>query len=382
MRKLLLMRAPHNPQRPGRIVKSAEEESILAQRYFSRLSVPRLLSGKPGAKKIHAHFLSSGIVNYVNQCCGLLYFADSGPGASLVWNPSTEAERYIPPPGADVLCTPKVGYTYSVTSCLGYDPRSGALKVLKYVRNVYQRMEKNGIAYDIYGADRDHYLLYSTQTNCWVDFPCPEDSYQLNHGSVYLNGCGFWLAYCTKDAVVSFSFSDENFSSFPLSIPTLNGSDHGYKVIMVEVDEENTLGFVVYRKSHFQFWTCVINSGRMPEPDDDGCVWLKRWEFCVDFPEECGTSSVIIHGWEDSREGWEDYREGCGTSSWIIGDKGTPLLVYDNGDELLMFMVNLNDQLMVYSSAAKELKLLPLFSYPRALELISYNETTFDPNSV
>ncbi|KAH6831338.1 hypothetical protein C2S53_010991 [Perilla frutescens var. hirtella] len=114
-------------------------------------------------------------------------------------------------------------------------------------------------------------------------------------------------------------------------------------------------------------------SGRMPEEDDDGCVvWLKRWEFCVDFPEECGTSSVIIDGWKDSPEE-------CGTSSSILDDeKGRPLLVYENGDELLMFMVNLNDQLMVYSSAAEELKLLPLFSYPgRSLvfQLISTSMT-------
>ncbi|KAH6831337.1 hypothetical protein C2S53_010990 [Perilla frutescens var. hirtella] len=354
MRKLLLKRAPHNPRCPGPIVRSAEEDRILAQQWLSCLSVPHLLSGRSEeAKDFQPRFLSSGIVNYVNQCLGLLYFVDNGPGASLVWNPYTKAQRYIPPPTrADVLHTPEVGYTYNVTSCFGYDPRSGAFKVLKYVNHVPQIIEEDGIAYDN-GPDEEQYLLYSTQTNRWVDFPCPEFSYQLEHGSVYLNGCGFWIGF-GGDIVVSFSFLDENFSSFPLNIPTLNRRDHGYRVIMVEVDEENALGFVVYKESHFQFWTCVINS----EPDDGGCEWLKRWEFCVDFPEECGTSSLFT------------------------AVKGRPLLVYENGDELVMFMVNLNDQLMVYSSAAKELKLLSLFSYPRALQLISYHETSIDPNSV
>ncbi|KAH6813023.1 hypothetical protein C2S51_022041 [Perilla frutescens var. frutescens] len=347
------------PRKPAYSTEAAmsnleAKKRALYRQYFSRLSVPRLLSGRSGSEKIKKEFLSRGICYFANVCRGLLYFADAA-GRSVVWNPSTDEEREIPSPGTDVVRSPEVGYTYTEHNCFGYDTRSDDFKVLRLVKHVYQTIEEDGQIFDV-GRFGKQYLLYSMKSNRWVDFPCPDAPRLNNYGCVYLNGWCFWVA-SNRRTVEAFNFVHENFYSFPLDIPvpSIGGRD-GYKVIMVEVDEEETLGFVVYKNSWFELWTCFISKERsmpLPAEDDNGCVWNKRWEFQVNFPEECGTM--------------------------MNGEKGKPLLLYKNEEELLLFLLGSNNQLMVYSSAAQELKLLPHFSRPVAVQLISYHQTSLSP---
>lgn len=300
---------------------------------------------------LHAPFPESQhrVVGY----CKGLFCLEYEDGRIVVWNPSTNEFKLIPP--SHIQLPPCLYPNCNSTNCkahvisrvraLGFDPESGDYKVLRFVTVFYANNDINSP--DLNHGTSKRVEMYSLKDDCWKEITSPavkkmiEGHDIIDEYGIYVNGFCYWKAVTIERfedvVIVSFDLAEEKFST--LCFPGVPHTDS----ILIEF--KGSLGMVVYSvmdvyKSLRPF-ICVIKKN---EP--------QRWK----------------------KKGFK------------VKVEAERPLGYCRNDELLL-LEGYDRKLLVYDSVAREMKKMDeIYDHPHTMQLFPFVESTvslsrFDTNT-
>ncbi|KAL6576690.1 hypothetical protein OROMI_010966 [Orobanche minor] len=242
-------------------------------------------------------------------CCRGLFFLDNFDGKSAICNLTTRELKLLTPPHPDHV---------DCDTGLGYDPISDDYKVIRN-HNPASTAE-----------------VYSLKSDSWKLITGP--GYDIDMGprcGLYLEGRCYWIVMSyapevgVRDFILSFDFTRETFSRFPLPPALRPPRPPGtppprikYKVDLFDCD--GSLGVVGYKRledhksrlaKHFELWVCKCRGGASSWARSFSVILLDverplglrggRFLFLEGNGESsCGHSHLMVYDWvkEELRE--------------------------------------------------------------------------------
>ncbi|KAL6512808.1 hypothetical protein OROMI_034674 [Orobanche minor] len=271
----------------------------------------------------------------VGYCKGLFCLEYDDNREILLWNPWRNEFKFLPssdlkpplcpyPDCADT-CTVDV---ISVVRGLGFDPKSGDYKVVRFVGNFYD--------YD-HGCSKQ-VEVYSLQSDCWKEIrPGKSEEYDIvDECGIYVNGFCHWIAqgkFYPHELIVSLDLGNERFST--LSLPDAALQSYLIESDFVLMEFKKSLGLLFYPRKGID---------------------------------------KVLHPWvrvttKDGRSRWT--RKGI-FKALVKAEK--PLGYCRNGE--LLLLQGFDRKLLVYDSVAGESnKIDKIYDYPHCMQLFPYVES-------
>ncbi|XVF45789.1 hypothetical protein PTKIN_Ptkin02bG0234900 [Pterospermum kingtungense] len=216
------------------LVKGYEGKQIFGGTlYISALSNPNF---SPKYNLVLPDAVSKFYFFHVSSCNGLL-FLDDFTGNSLIWNPSSGEHKLLPPTCLGKQDSyPGVARRSFFCSGFGYDPKSEDYKAVRFLENYFE--DDKELAVDDYQVE-----LYSLNSDSWKPISYSPQARPMFDQSIYIDGFYFWVACDNSDKflIISFNFSDEEFSVYPVPYCYVWGT-HGAQLI----EFDGSLAVVTY----------------------------------------------------------------------------------------------------------------------------------------